>query len=234
MQFAKRFHGGLMIPLCMAALSAAAPALAAEPAPAEKNGSQKSAPTWQAFGYRIPEEIVMVVSQGSNGPANIMVAGWFMPAGGAPDSLAVAIAKERHTHKLIMETRQFVIAFPGENIEKEMLFCGTKSGRDFDKFKETKLTARPSKKVKPPLIDECIVNFECEMTHAVEVGTHTIFVGKIVNAWEHENAKSIRKLYTLGGLGGHNYGAWPLPAKDEAAPEKPKEKPAQASGKKSD
>ena len=82
--------------------------------------------------------------------------------------------------------------------------------------------------------DECIVNFECEMTHAVEVGTHTIFVGKIVNACEHENAKSMRKLYTLGGLGGRNYGAWPLPARNEAAPEKPKEKPAQASGQKSE
>ena len=226
MRFVKRFQNGRMIPLCMAMFSAASLALAADAPPAEKNGSQKSAPTWQAFGYRMPEEIVMVVSQGSNGPANIMVAGWFMPAGGDPDSLAVAIAKERYTHKLIMETKQFVIAFPGENLEKEMIFCGTKSGRDFDKFKETKLTARPSKKVKPPLIDECIINFECEMTHAVEVGTHTIFVGKIVNAWEHENAKSMRKLYTLGGLGGRNYGAWPLPDKDAGAAGNPKEKPA--------
>ncbi len=202
------------IPLWLTMISAAAAGAAdkAPPATAVPAGHQKPVPVGQAWGFKYPEQIVLVVSQGSNGPANIMTAGWFMPCGDPP-SLAVAIAKARHTHGLIQQTGQFVVAFPGENLEREMLFCGTKSGREVAKFPATGLTPRPAKTVQPPLIDECIVNFECEKTHAVDVGSHTIFVGRIVGAWQHEKAESMRRIYTLGGQGGRQFGAWPAPEK---------------------
>ncbi len=99
-----------------------------------------------------------------------------------------------------------MIAYPGSDLEKEMLICGTKSGRDVDKFEATGMTARPALKVKPPLIEECIVNMECEVTHAVDVGSHTIFVGRIVQAWEHQEADGMRR---LNNLGGGKFGDWP-------------------------
>ena len=204
---------GRAIAVGMALVATVTVAIAAEAPSAETAGQQQAVAIGRAWGHKFPEPIVLVVSQGSNGPANIMTAGWAMTASGDPSSVAVSIAKERHSFGLIQQTRQFVVAFPGDDLEKEMLFCGTKSGRDVDKFKETGLTARPSKTIKPPIIDECIVNFECEMTHAVDAGSHTIFVGRIVHAWRHEKADSMRRIYSLGGLGGKRFGAWPLPEK---------------------
>lgn len=183
---------------------------AGENGSAAANGSQQAVTIGEAWQHKFPEQIVLVVSQGDEGPPNIMTAGWTMPSAANPPSIAVSIGKSRYTHGLIEQTKQFVVSFPGDDLEKEMLFCGTKSGRDFDKFAETGLTARPSMKIKPPLIEECIVNFECEMTHAVDVGSHTIFVGRIVQAWRHDKAGEMKRIYSLGGLGGRRFGGWPL------------------------
>ncbi len=208
---------GRAIAMGLALVWAGEGAIAAETTPVVNEGRQEAVEIGRAWGHKFPEQIVLVVSQGTNGPANIMTAGWAMTASGDPSSVAVSIAKERYSHGLIMQTRQFVVSFPGDDIEKAMLFCGTKSGRDVDKFAATGLTAKPSKKVKPPIIEQCIANFECEMTHAVDVGSHTIFVGRIVYAWQHEKADNMRRIYSLGGLGGRRFGAWPWPTKAESA-----------------
>ncbi len=179
----------------------------ANPPVATPAGYQQPVPLNTAIQRKYPEQIVLVTSVGEDGgPANIMTAGWTMFCSGNPPSVAVSIGKTRFSHGLIEQTRQFVLAFPGADLEEEMLFCGTKSGRDVDKFEATRLTARTAAKVKPPLIDEAIVNLECDVTHAVDVGSHTIFVGRIVHAWEHRDAGGMQRLYTLGG---GKFGAWP-------------------------
>lgn len=62
--------------------------------------------------------------------------------------LAVSLAPRKHSHKLIEETKEFVINTPTMEFVKEILFCGRRSGRDFDKFKETKFTPLPAKTVR--------------------------------------------------------------------------------------
>lgn len=203
----------VIINICLVLLTAGTTAVSAPVPIAATTNLQQSVSIGSALAHKFPEQIILVVSQGNDGPANIMTAGWTMPCSCDPPSLAVAIAKERYSHGLIKQTGQFVVAFPGVDMEKEMLFCGTKSGQDVDKFSETGLTSRQSKKIKPPLIEECIANFECELTHAVDVGSHTIFVGKIVQAWQHENAGEMRRIYSLNGLGGSRFGAWPMQKK---------------------
>jgi len=79
---------------------------------------------------------------------------------------------------------------------KEVLYCGTHSGREVDKFKETGLVAVPAKKVRPPLIEGCVANFECKVVGEIETGDHTIFVGEVVAAHVSEEKK--RRLYNLG------------------------------------
>jgi len=78
---------------------------------------------------------------------------------------------------------------------KEVLYCGTHSGRDVDKFKETGLVAVPAKNVRPPLIEECVANFECRVVGEIETGDHTIFVGEIVAA--HVSGEKKRRLYNV-------------------------------------
>jgi flavin reductase (DIM6/NTAB) family NADH-FMN oxidoreductase RutF len=113
---------------------------------------------------------------------NIMTAAWQMPVSFKPVLVAVSIGHERFSHEIILKSREFVINVPHLGMIKEVLCCGTQSGRDIDKFEVCKLTPVKAQKVKAPLINECIGNIECKLHSIHEAGDHTIFVGEVVAA----------------------------------------------------
>lgn len=113
---------------------------------------------------------------------NIMTAAWQMPVSFKPMLVAVSIGHERFSHKLILESHEFVINIPHLGMIKEVLYCGTHSGRDIDKFKVCKLTPLKAQKVAAPLIKECIGNIECKLYAYHKAGDHTIFIGEVVAA----------------------------------------------------
>ena len=127
-----------------------------------------------------PERVVLAVSAGGGGPADIIALGWKMRTSGQPPMVAISVGLTRHSHKLIDETGEFVLSAPGEDMAEATLFCGTRSGRDTDKFREAGLTALPAKIVKPPLIGEALVNLECVVRGKLLTGDHTIFAGEVV------------------------------------------------------
>lgn len=59
-------------------------------------------------------------------------------------------------------------------------YCGVKSGRDVDKFKEMRLTPQPSRYIKAPGIAESPVNIECKVTEVKELGSHDLFLAQVV------------------------------------------------------
>jgi len=155
-------------------------------------------PLYQAWEKKYPEQIVFVVSQDKRGQPNIMVAGWFVPLSGEPPLVGIALAEQRYSLQLILETKEFVIALPSEDMAQEVLVCGTKSGRDIDKLRETNLNRLPARKVKVPLIDGCVVNFECRLVEDLPVGDHVLLVGEILTA--HISEQDKRRLYNFGNL----------------------------------
>jgi flavin reductase (DIM6/NTAB) family NADH-FMN oxidoreductase RutF len=123
-----------------------------------------------------------------------------------PPLLAVSIAPRRHSHKLIEETKEFVINIPTMEFVEETLFCGRRSGRDFDKFKVTRFSPSPAKTVKPPIIKECIAHIECTLYKQIAAGDHTLFIGEIKAAYVNENAftgeydlNSSKLIFHVGG-----------------------------------
>ena len=94
----------------------------------------------------------------------------------------IMVHPARYSHQLIEETGEYVINIPTGDIIEETWYCGTRSGRKFDKFKETKLTPIPAKVVKPPLIKECPVNIECKVVEKIKPmhSKYTFFFGKAV------------------------------------------------------
>lgn len=113
---------------------------------------------------------------------NVMTVAWQMPVSFKPMLVAVAIGHERFSHKLILESREFAINIPHLEMLKDVLCCGTQSGKDIDKFKVCRLTTMKAQKVGAPLIKECIGNIECRLYCTYETGDHTIFVGQVVAA----------------------------------------------------
>lgn len=158
----------------------------------------REVPIDEAWKFKYPEQIVFVTSIDAEGKFNIMSAGWFTPLSGDPPLVGVSVAKNRYTRELIAENREFVIAFPAENMKKEVLFCGTHSGREVDKFKEADLEAISSRKIKPPLVGGCVVNFECKVVKEIPAGNNILFIGEIVAAHVCEEEK--HRLYNFGNL----------------------------------
>jgi flavin reductase (DIM6/NTAB) family NADH-FMN oxidoreductase RutF len=72
------------------------------------------------------------------------------------------------------------VNIPPTKFIKETDYCGVVSGRDVDKFSETKLTPEPADRVQAPLIKECPVNIECKLKDVIPLGAHDLFLGEIV------------------------------------------------------
>lgn len=81
----------------------------------------------------------------------------------------------RHTHDLIFDSEDFTVSFPLNGQLKEALgICGTKSGRDMDKFKECNLTLKGADTVKSPVIDECDLHIECRVVYKQEMNENNV------------------------------------------------------------
>ncbi len=140
---------------------------------------------------RYPERTVLIVSRSKAGKDNIMTAGWNMTTSNIPPLLAISVGLTRFSHKLIDESGEFVVSFPSEGMEDAVRYCGSYSGKNVDKFKETRLTKVSSSFIKPPLIEEALVNMECQVINKIRTGDHNIFIGKILAAYISEERKPI-------------------------------------------
>lgn len=127
-------------------------------------------------------DTVMATCVDSEGRANIITLGMYMSISFKPPLVCIGVSPKRYSHDLIAEAGEFVVNIPSIDLEGETHFCGTKSGRDVDKFEETGLTPEPASKVRPPLIKECYGNLECKVVQSHVCGDHTLFVGEVLNA----------------------------------------------------
>jgi flavin reductase (DIM6/NTAB) family NADH-FMN oxidoreductase RutF len=159
------------------------------------------------FPYLLhPYNSTLVTTIDKNNKPNIIVIAWVIPLSRNPPYLAMGINKNRYSYKLIAESREFVVNIPSYDLAKKVIFCGRKSGREVDKFKETKLTPEKAKMVSPPIIKECVAHIECKLDRIIEVGDHDLFIGKVLTAYaskevfsEHYDFKKFKPLLHAGG-----------------------------------
>ena len=138
-------------------------------------------PVEQAYRFLTPGCTVLVTSAWE-GRTDILTVSWQTPVSKDPPLLLVAVAKGHHSHGLIDRGGAFVINVPTADLLGEVMFCGTRSGRDVDKFEATRLTPEPGKAVEVPHIRECVAHVECRLESAFSAGDHSLFVGRAVAA----------------------------------------------------
>ncbi|MBU0605563.1 MAG: flavin reductase family protein [Candidatus Omnitrophica bacterium] len=112
--------------------------------------------------------------------ANIITIAWCGVVASKPPLISLSIRPSRHSHKLIIAEREFVINIPAKESVREADLCGTLSGRDIDKFKQCGFTPIKSSKISAPLIKECPVNIECRLKDVVKLGSHDMFIGEVL------------------------------------------------------
>ena len=153
-----------------------------------------------------PMHTVLVSCIGKGEKPNIITVAWAMPTSVNPPLVAISIAPRRYSHSLIEETKEFIVNIPTIEILDETFLCGAVSGRNHDKFREAHLTPLPARKVKPPIIRECVAHLECRLKNQFTTGDHTIFVGEIVEAYADRetfsgvyNLEKAKMIFHLGG-----------------------------------
>jgi flavin reductase (DIM6/NTAB) family NADH-FMN oxidoreductase RutF len=99
--------------------------------------------------------------------------------GGRP--FIIPLRKATYTYGNIIKRLAYTLSVPSEKYAVEADYFGMASGRDVDKFKETKLTPIKSELVDAPYVGEFPMILECKVIHHHEIGSHTHFIGEILD-----------------------------------------------------
>ncbi len=127
-----------------------------------------------------PRPVCLITTCDKEGRPNIMTASFLMPISFNPKYIAFSIAPSRYSFKNLKEIKEFGLNVCSKEMKEAAWICGTRSGKSCDKFKEANLTPENSKVIKPPLVKESPISFECKVEFMKEFGDHFIVVGKVV------------------------------------------------------
>ncbi len=135
---------------------------------------------WKAGNMLYPLPAVMVSCGTTPETYNIITVSWAGTINTDPPMVSISIREKRHSFNIIKDTGEFVINLTTKELAFAADWCGVKSGRDVNKFKEMKLTPVPASKIDTPLIAQSPVNIECKVKQILELGTHHLFIAEVV------------------------------------------------------
>lgn len=135
---------------------------------------------WKSGNMLYPLPAVMVSCQGKDKKPNIITVAWAGTVCTNPAMVSISVRPERYSYDLIRESGSFVINLVTEALTYAMDYCGVKSGRDIDKFREMGLTPEAAEFVSAPMIAESPVSIECKAEQVLELGSHHMFIAKVM------------------------------------------------------
>lgn len=135
---------------------------------------------WKPGNMVYPLPAVMVSAADREGNDNIITVAWTGTVCTNPAMLYISVRPERYSYHMLRESGEFVVNLTTEKLAKATDWCGVRSGRDFDKWKEMHLTRGKAEKLTyAPIIQESPVNIECKVTEVQELGSHHMFLAKV-------------------------------------------------------
>ncbi len=135
---------------------------------------------WKPGNMVYPLPVVMVSCKEEGKVPNIITVAWTGTICTNPAMVYISVRPERYSYNIIKKSEEFVINLTTEKLAYSTDFCGVKSGRDIDKFKETGLTAVMGSLKHAPMINESPVNIECAVVDIIPLGSHHMFIAKVV------------------------------------------------------
>ena len=167
---------------------------------------------WKPGNMLYPLPAVMISCQGKEpdplcskpelaGKPNIITVAWAGTVCTNPPMVSISVRPERYSYHLIEETKEFVINLTTEQLAKATDYCGVRSGRDVDKFKEMHLTPLPSRHINAPGIAESPVNIECKVIEIKPLGSHTMFLAEVVGVTIDDSHLDAKGKFDLNASG---------------------------------
>jgi flavin reductase (DIM6/NTAB) family NADH-FMN oxidoreductase RutF len=135
---------------------------------------------WKPGTLVYPVPAVMVSCGNEKDGYNIITIAWTGTICTDPAMAYISIRPDRYSYDIIKKNGDFVINLTTKDLVKATDWCGVRSGRDYDKFKEMELTPVKASQVGSPLIEECPINIECRVKEIIELGSHHMFLAEVV------------------------------------------------------
>ena len=141
---------------------------------------------WKPGTMIYPLPAVMISCGAEESEYNILTVSWVGTICSNPALCYISVRPERHSYPIIKKNMEFVINLTTKEMAYATDWCGVKSGKDFNKFKEMNLTAGKSSVVKAPIIEEAPLCIECKVKQIIPLGSHDMFISEVVNVLADE------------------------------------------------
>ena len=136
---------------------------------------------WRGGNMLYPLPAVMVSCANAAGEKDIVTVAWAGTVCTNPPMLSISLRPERYSYHLVRESGEFVVNLVTSRLQRACDWCGVRSGRDYDKWAECRLTAAPAAKLElAPAIEESPVNIACRVREVLELGSHHLFLADVL------------------------------------------------------
>ena len=156
---------------------------------------------WKPGNMLYPVPAVMVSCKSGNEKANIVTVAWAGTVCSDPAMVSISVRPDRYSHHIILESREFVINLVTEKLTRACDWCGVRSGRDYDKFKEMNLHEYYSDLMETPAIEESPVNIWCRVVKIEELGSHDMFIAKVAGVTVDDSYMDVKGRFALEKTG---------------------------------
>ena len=149
----------------------------------EKNYKKQQ---WKPGTLIYPLPAVLISCGETEEEYNMLTVAWVGTICTNPAMCYNSVRPERHSYDIIKRTKSFVINLTNEDMARATDWCGVRSGKDYNKFREMRLTPQPAQKVAAPIVLESPLSIECEVVEIKELGSHHMFIANVVNVQSDE------------------------------------------------
>ena len=162
--------------------------------------------SWKPGTMIYPLPAVLVTCGSSVKESNMLTVAWVGTVNTDPAMCYISVRPERHSYNIIKENMEFTLNLTTADMARATDWAGVRSGRDYDKWKETGLTPCPGKMVRCPYIDESPLSIECRVKSVIPLGSHHMFLAEVVNILADERyIDSETGRFDLGAAGLMSY-----------------------------
>lgn len=152
---------------------------------------------WKPGNMLYPLPVVLVSVAGRDGRYNLLTVAWAGTVCTNPPMVSISVRPERYSYPILRESGEFVINLTTRELAYATDYCGVKSGRDVEKFRELGLTPLSGTKVRAPLLGESPVNIECKVTRMMPLGSHHMFLAEVMAVHADEKYMDERRRFHL-------------------------------------
>ncbi len=147
----------------------------------QSNSNSNSNVSWKPGTMIYPLPAALISCGSSPEEYNMLTLSWMGTICSNPPMCYISVRPERHSYEIIKRTGEFVINLTNEDMAYATDWCGVKSGKDFNKFAEMKLTPIKGEMVNAPIIKESPLCIECKVKEIIPLGSHDMFIADVVN-----------------------------------------------------